>query len=98
MRIEKLIDNHLKGPDLVLCWFVRRIQPLQHHDRLLHEYSKEQSNNLWVTKDNLPSDALDYRLKKMMKLHDKKHDWDFCLDMYTKGSCPKVRFLPSRPL
>jgi hypothetical protein len=91
------MDHKLKGLDLVLCWFVRRIQPLQRHDRLLHEYSEDWADSLWVTKDNLPTDALEFRLKKMVRLRDKNHGWNFSLDMCTKGKCPKVHFYPFEP-
>jgi hypothetical protein len=76
-----------------MCWFVKRIQSLQHHDRLLHEYTEDVEDDLRVTKYNLPADVIDSRLKKLTKLKtkEKEHGWNTTLDMYTKGACPKVR-------
>jgi hypothetical protein len=34
------MEKGLTGFDLVYCWFVSQIQPLQHHECLLHEYSE----------------------------------------------------------
>jgi hypothetical protein len=92
-RIEKLINDGLTGLDLVMCWFLRWIQPLQHHARLLHEYTEDVEDDLRVTKYNLPADVVDSRLKKLTKLKakEKTHGWNITMDMYTKGSCPSVR-------
>jgi hypothetical protein len=38
-RIAKLSVDGLKGIDTINFWISRRIQPLQHHDRLMHEYT-----------------------------------------------------------
>jgi hypothetical protein len=38
-RIAKLSKDGLKGIDTINCWISRRIQPLQHRDRLMHEYT-----------------------------------------------------------
>jgi hypothetical protein len=93
-QIEKLIQDGLTGLDLVICWLARRIQPLQHHDRLLHEYTEDVDDDLRVCKVNLPASILDTRLKKLTKLktnESKEYGWNPTLEMYTKGSCPPVR-------
>jgi hypothetical protein len=68
---------------------------LQHHDRLLQEYSESVDNDLRITNVNLPASILDARLKKLTKLKtkaEKEHGWNPTLEMYTKGSCPSVRY------
>jgi hypothetical protein len=35
-RITKLSKDGIKGIDTINCWISRRIQPLQHRDRLMH--------------------------------------------------------------
>jgi hypothetical protein len=95
-RIEKLMADGLSGLDLVYCWLSRRIQPLQHHDRLLHEYSESMDDDLRITNVNLPASILDARLKKLTKLKtkaEKEHGWNPTLEMYTQGSCPSVCFV-----
>ena len=68
-RIEKLIDLGLTGMDTVLCWFLRRIQPLQHHDRLLHEFVEtNRKDSLRTCEDNLTTNAIVARMKKMVKV------------------------------
>jgi hypothetical protein len=81
-RIEKLITNQLTGLDLVMSWFTRRIQPLQHHAHLLHQYTEDQEDDLRVTKDSLPGDTLEFRLKKITKLKAKQKLFglNICLD------------------
>jgi hypothetical protein len=37
-RIAKLTRDGLKGIDTINCWVSWRIQPLQHRDRLMHQY------------------------------------------------------------
>ncbi|KAK1660664.1 hypothetical protein QYE76_048823 [Lolium multiflorum] len=61
-RICKLMESGLSGKDLMLSWFTKRIQPLQHRDRLMYEYSGR-DDTMRTTKDNLSSDALDKRLQ-----------------------------------
>jgi hypothetical protein len=38
-RIAKLSVDGLKGIDTINCWISRRIQPLQHRNSLMHEYT-----------------------------------------------------------
>jgi hypothetical protein len=92
-RIEKLIDHKLKGLDFVLCWFAKWIHPLQTRDHLLHEYTGDKADSLWVTNADLPRDALEHRLKKMVKVRDKNMDFSFSHDIYLNGKCPKVKKL-----
>ncbi|KAK1629393.1 hypothetical protein QYE76_003708 [Lolium multiflorum] len=57
-RICKLTEEGLTGKDLTLSWFTKRIQPLQHRDRLMFQYTGR-DDPMRVTKDNLSADALD---------------------------------------
>jgi hypothetical protein len=38
-QIAKLSKDGLEGIDTINCWISRRIQPLQHRDSLMHEYT-----------------------------------------------------------
>ncbi|KAK1628812.1 hypothetical protein QYE76_003127 [Lolium multiflorum] len=50
-----------------MCWFTKRIQPLQHRDRLLFQYTGRK-DNIRASKDNLSADALDKRLRVLIKI------------------------------
>jgi hypothetical protein len=60
-RICKLTESGLFGKDLTLSWFTKRIQPLQHRDRLMYECIGH-DDTMHASKDNLSSDALDKRI------------------------------------
>ncbi|KAK1664399.1 hypothetical protein QYE76_052558 [Lolium multiflorum] len=64
-RICKLTEEGLTGKDLTLSWFTKRIQPLQHRDRLMFQYTGRDDR---VTKDNLSADALDKRIRVLIKV------------------------------
>ncbi|KAK1643139.1 hypothetical protein QYE76_060944 [Lolium multiflorum] len=64
-RICKLTG--LTGKDLTLSWFTKRIQPLQHRDRLMFEYTGR-DDPMRATKDNLSADAIDKRIRVLIKL------------------------------
>ncbi|KAK1681632.1 hypothetical protein QYE76_042480 [Lolium multiflorum] len=53
--------------DLTLSWFTKRIQPLQHRDRLMFQYTGR-DDPMRVTKDNLSADALDKRIRVLIKV------------------------------
>ncbi|KAK1650707.1 hypothetical protein QYE76_068512 [Lolium multiflorum] len=63
----KLTEEGLTGKDLTLSWFTKRIQPLQHRDRLMFQYTGR-DDPMRVTKDNLSADALDKRIRVLIKL------------------------------
>ena len=67
-----MIDN-LNGLDLVLCWAKRRIQPLQHCPKLLCQYSGKK-DEMRTKADDLSQDAIDYRMKDIVKLRDSKQE------------------------
>ena len=88
-RIEKL---DLNGADTVLCWFTRRIQPLQQRSKLLCESSGKTDDDLRISRFPLPADTIQARLKLMLRGRPGAK-YSICTDMYIKGNCPKVIFL-----
>ncbi|KAK1627870.1 hypothetical protein QYE76_002185 [Lolium multiflorum] len=66
-RICKLTEEGLTGKDLTLSWFTKRIQPLQHRDHLMFQYTGR-DDPMRVTKDNLSADALDKRIRVLIKV------------------------------
>lgn len=93
-RIAKLVESGLSGKDLTLSWFSRRIQPLQHRERLMCNYMGR-ADPLRITQDNLPSDALDKRLRQMIKIPKEVHTHVCAHDIYTKGEGPLVSEIPT---
>ena len=87
-RIEKL---ELNGADTVLCWFNKRIQPLQQRSKLLCEYSGEADDVLRISRFPLPADTIQARLKLMLKARPGVK-FTLCTNMYIQGNCPKVIF------
>ncbi|KAK1661540.1 hypothetical protein QYE76_049699 [Lolium multiflorum] len=66
-RICKLTEEGLTGKDLTLSWFTKRIQPLQHRDHLMFEYTGR-DDPMRATKDNLSADAIDKRIRLLLKI------------------------------
>ncbi|KAK1632158.1 hypothetical protein QYE76_006473, partial [Lolium multiflorum] len=71
-RICKLTEEGLTGKDLTLSWFTKRIQPLQHRDRLMFEYTGR-DDPMRATKDNLSADAIDKRIRVLIKIPRELH-------------------------
>src|SRR4051812_14246108 len=44
-RIEWFVDTGLTILDLSMCWFNRRIQPLQHRSKRMHEYANDRRDS-----------------------------------------------------
>ena len=83
-RICKLTELGLSGKDLTLSWFTKRIQPLQHRDHLMYEYSGR-NDTMRASKDNLSTDALDKRIRVMIKIPRDVHTHVCNLDIHTDG-------------
>ncbi|KAK1691749.1 hypothetical protein QYE76_008446 [Lolium multiflorum] len=66
-RICKLTADGLSGKDLTMSWFTRRIQPLQHRDRLMFQYTGR-DDPMRASKDNLSSDAVDKLIRVLIKI------------------------------
>jgi hypothetical protein len=84
-RIHKLTNEGLSGKDLTMSWFTKRIQPLQHRDRLLFQYTGRE-DNMRASKDNLSADALDKRLRVLIKIPRELKIHACNMDIYTNGS------------
>ena len=84
------METGLTGLDLAMCWFVRRIQPLQHRSKLMHEYTKERKDILCIFEDNFLSDSIKFRLKDIIKVKDRKRGFTITYDMFEEGKCPEV--------
>ena len=94
-RIAKLVEMGLTGQDTTLCWLKRWIQPLQHRDRLMHEYTGIK-DPMRITQGELVSKALDDRLQKIIDVKKdvktKVREYKYSLNMYENGKCPDVSF------
>ncbi|KAK1631810.1 hypothetical protein QYE76_006125 [Lolium multiflorum] len=84
-RICKLTEEGLTGKDLTLSWFTKRIQPLQHRDRLMFEYTGR-DDPMRATKDNLSADAIDKRIRVLIKIPRELHVHVCNKDIHTEGS------------
>jgi hypothetical protein len=93
-RISKLASFGLTGKDLTLSWFTKRIQPIQHREHMMYLYSGR-DDNMHTTKDNLSSDALDKRLRVMIKVPREVHSHACGHDIYTGGAGPSVSVSPT---
>jgi hypothetical protein len=91
-RICKLTEEGLSGKDLTLSWFTKRIQPLQHRDRLMFQYSGR-DDPMRATKDNLSADAIDKRIRLLIKVPRELHVHVCNKDIHTNGSGTAVRRL-----
>ena len=89
-RIEWFVETGLTGLDLAMCWFIRRIQPLQHRAKFMHEYTSDRRDTLRISVDNFSSDSVKLRLKDIVKVKDKKRGFTITYDMFVDGKCPKV--------
>ncbi|KAK1626494.1 hypothetical protein QYE76_000809 [Lolium multiflorum] len=81
----KLTEEGLSGKDLTLSWFTKRIQPLQHWDRLLFQYTGR-DDIMRASKDNLSADALDRRLRVLIKVPRDLRIHVCNMDIHTNGS------------
>jgi polyphosphate kinase len=50
-----------------MSWFTKRIQPLEHRDLLMFQYTGR-NDTMCASKDNLSGDALDKRIRVMIKI------------------------------
>jgi hypothetical protein len=86
--IAKLSKDGLKGIDTINCWISRRIQPLQHRDSLMHEYTAAKDGMLYLDKELDPK-VVEKRICSLMKSPRKK-PLKFGMAMFENGSCPPV--------
>ncbi|KAK1644412.1 hypothetical protein QYE76_062217 [Lolium multiflorum] len=84
-RICKLTEEGLTGKDLTMSWFTKRIQPLQHRDRLMFQYTGR-DDPMRASKDNLSADAIDKRIRLLIKIPRDLHVHVCNKDIHTDGS------------
>jgi hypothetical protein len=90
-RIAKLSVDGLKGIDTINCWISRRIQPLQHRDRLMHEYTGA-NDGMRCSDQELDPKVVEKRIRSLMKSPRKK-PLKFGMAMFENGTCPSVNSL-----
>ena len=79
-RIDQVMIDNLRGLDLVLCWAKRRVQTLQHRKKLLCQYNGKK-DEMRTKADDLSQDAIDHRMKDIVKLRDTKHGFKVVVPM-----------------
>jgi hypothetical protein len=87
-RIAKLSVDGLKGINTINCWISRRIQPLQHRDSLMHEYTGA-NDGIRCSDQELDPKVVEKRIRSLMKSPRKK-PLKFGMAMFENGSCPLV--------
>jgi hypothetical protein len=90
-RIAKLSVDGLKGIDTINCWISRWIQPLQHRNSLMHEYTGA-NDGMRCSDQELDPKVVEKRIRSLMKSPMKK-PLKFGMAMFENGSCPLVSFL-----
>jgi hypothetical protein len=85
-RIARLSVDGLRGIDTINCWISRRIQPLQHRDRLMHEYTGA-NDGMRCSDQELDPKIVEKRIRSLMKSPRKK-PLKFGMAMFENGSCP----------
>ena len=73
-----------------MCWFIRRIQPLQHRAKYMHEYTSDRRDSPRISVDNFSSDSVKICLKDIVKVKDRKCGFTITYDMFVERKCPKV--------
>ena len=66
-RIGKLVDEGLRGSDVILSWFTRRIQPLQFWPKLICQFS-DMKDAMCITEQILPADSVSRRARQLWKV------------------------------
>ncbi|KAK1609347.1 hypothetical protein QYE76_033020 [Lolium multiflorum] len=84
-RICKLTEEGLTGKDLTMSWFTKRIQPLQHRDRMMFQYTGR-DDPIRASKDNLSADAIDKRIRLLIKIPRDLHVHVCNKDIHTNDS------------
>ncbi|KAK1630893.1 hypothetical protein QYE76_005208 [Lolium multiflorum] len=84
-RICKLTEDGMSGKDLTMSWFTKRIQPLQHRDHLMFQYTGR-DDLMHASKDNLSADAVDKRIQLLIKIPRDLRIHVCNMDIHTNGS------------
>ncbi|KAK1649283.1 hypothetical protein QYE76_067088 [Lolium multiflorum] len=96
-RISWLVHDGLTGMDLTLSWFTRRIQPLKYNKQLICAYSRVE-DQLRVTRDNLPTDSLNKRIRMLVKILRGQEVLEINKDIFTDNKCPPLNTLAEEHL
>ncbi|KAK1651043.1 hypothetical protein QYE76_068848 [Lolium multiflorum] len=96
-RIHKLTEEGLSGKDLTMSWFTKRIQPLQHRNRLLFQYTGRE-DNMRASQDNLSAYALDKRLRVLIKVPRELKIHTCNKDIHMNGSGTALEALEEKDL
>ncbi|KAK1617678.1 hypothetical protein QYE76_023195 [Lolium multiflorum] len=96
-QICKLTDKGLSGKDHTMSWFTKRIQPLQHRDRLMFQFTGR-DDLMRASKDNLSADALDKRIRVMLKVPRDLRIHVCNIDIHTNGSGTALEALEEKDL
>ncbi|KAK1664792.1 hypothetical protein QYE76_052951 [Lolium multiflorum] len=80
-----------------MSWFTKRIQPLQHRDRLLFQYTGR-DDTMRASKDNLSADALDKRIRVLIKVPRDLRIHVCNIDIHTNGSGTALEALEEKDL
>ncbi|KAK1681096.1 hypothetical protein QYE76_041944 [Lolium multiflorum] len=80
-----------------MSWFTKRIQPLQHRDRLLFQYTGR-DDLMRGSKDNLSADALDKRIRVLLKVPRDLRIHVCNIDIHTNGSGTALEALEEKDL
>ena len=89
-RISKLVDDGLRGCDVIHSWFTCRIQPLSLRPKLICRYTGTK-DPLRISEQSLPADSLIRRAKQLWKLPKDFKDFSIAVDIYTADNeCPLV--------
>jgi hypothetical protein len=89
-RIAKLSVDGLKGIDTINCWISQWIQPLQHRNSLMHEYTGA-NDGMRYSDQELDPKVVEKRIRSLMKSPRKK-PLKFGMAMFENGSCPSVSY------
>jgi hypothetical protein len=90
-RIAKLSLDGLTGIDTINCWISWRIQPLQHRDSLMHEYTGA-NDGMHCSNQELDPKVVEKQIRSLVKSPRKK-PLKFGMAMFENGSCPLVSSL-----
>jgi hypothetical protein len=90
-RIARLSVDGLKGIDTINCWISWWIQPLQHRDSLMHEYTGA-NDGMHCSDQELDPKVIEKCIRSLMKSPRKK-PLKFGMAMFENGGCPLVSSL-----
>ncbi|KAM0841689.1 hypothetical protein ACQ4PT_058847 [Festuca glaucescens] len=87
-RIGKLTEQGLKGSDVTLSWFTRRIQPLQFRTKLICRFTN-MMDKMCITTQTLPVDSVKIRARTLYKVTKDNSDFKIAVDIYmnSRESC-----------